>query len=420
MQRETLEKLMTARREGRPLVRAVNLQSGEERLLDPSAETSPFGRAAAAAAREDTGRRVTLDGEEWFLSAYPLPREVVIVGAVHIAQALASLAGAAGYGVRVIDPRAPYATAERFAGIAVEHAWPDEALARQPLTSRSALVALAHDPKIDDMALAAALRSDAFYVGALGSARTHARRLARLNEMGLTQKELAKIHGPVGLAIGARAPAEIAIAVLAELIKVRRQKSPPRIAGIVLAAGTSSRMGRNKLMENLAGKPLVRRAVDAALASRLDPLLVVTGHEAENIDAALSGAPVTLIHNSNYRDGLSASLRAGIAAVPKDCDGAMVLLGDMPGISATLIDRLVAAFDAGMGSSVCVATGHGHRGHPVLWPRAFFAEIMTLDGDKGARRLLDAQAGRLIEIEAGDDTPLTDIDTQEALAAYRG
>src|SRR4051812_4245015 len=104
MQRETLEKLMTARHEGRLLVRAVNLQSGEERLLDPSAETSLLGRAAAAAAREDTGRRITLDGEEWFLSVYPLPREIVIVGAVHIAQALAALAGAAGYGVRVIDP----------------------------------------------------------------------------------------------------------------------------------------------------------------------------------------------------------------------------------------------------------------------------------------------------------------------------
>lgn len=420
MRRETLQELMTARQKGRTLVRAVNLISGEERLVDPASDTSALGQAARAAAREDASRRIAVDDNDWFLTPYSVPWEIVIVGAVHIAQALAALAIGSGYRVRVIDPRAPYATDERFAGIAVERCWPDEALAKRPLTAHSALVALAHDPKLDDAALMAALQSPAFYVGALGSTRTHARRLARLSAMGLTQNELAKIHGPVGLSIGARAPAEIAIAILGDLIRQRRQKPAPRIAGIILAAGTSSRMGRNKLVENIRGKPLVRHAADAALASRLDPVLVVTGHEAARIGAALNGAPVTLVHNSAYREGLSTSLRSGIAAVPADCDGAMVLLGDMPGISSALIDRLIAAFDPAAERAICVAVAGGRRGHPVLWPRVFFGKIAALAGDKGARDLLEAHAGQSLEIEAGDDAPLTDIDTQEALASYRG
>jgi CTP:molybdopterin cytidylyltransferase MocA/xanthine/CO dehydrogenase XdhC/CoxF family maturation factor len=420
MRRETLQKLMTARREGRTLVRAVNLASGEERLVDPASDTSPLGRAASAAAREDMSRRVALDDSDWFLTPYQVPWEIVIVGAVHIAQALASLAIPAGYQVRIIDPRAPYATDERFPGLVVERAWPDEALARRPLTAHSALVALAHDPKLDDAALITALQSPAFYLGALGSTRTHARRLARLSAAGLGQGALAKIHGPVGLALGARTPAEIAIAILAELVRQRRQKPPARIAGIVLAAGTSSRMGRNKLIENVREKPLVRHAVDAALASRLDPILVVTGHDAAKVGTALNGVSVSVIHNSDYREGLSTSLRAGIAAVPETCDGAMVLLGDMPGITPALIDRLIAAFDPAANRAICVAAAHGHRGHPVLWARAFFSSIATLSGDRGARELLDSHAAQSTEIEAGDDAPLTDIDTQEALASYRG
>jgi CTP:molybdopterin cytidylyltransferase MocA len=280
-------------------------------------------------------------------------------------------------------------------------------------------VALAHDPKLDDAALAAALRSASFYIGALGSTRTHARRLARLADMGFSKQELSKIHGPVGLAISARSPTEIAIAILAELVQLRRHKPVRRIAGIVLAAGTSSRMGRNKLAETLRGKPLVRHAVDAALASRLDPVLVVTGHEPEKLRAALAGAAVTIVPNAHYEEGLSTSLKAGVKAVPEDCDGAMVLLGDMPGITPDLIDRIVAAFDPAAGSGICVATAHKRRGHPVLWARSFFRQLMALKGDKGARALLETQADQVVEIEADDDAPLVDIDTPEALAACR-
>jgi len=193
-----------------------------------------------------------------------------------------------------------------------------------------------------------------------------------------------------------------------------------RIAATVLAAGRSTRMGAaNKLLADVGGKPMLRHAVEAALASQARPVLVVTGHEAEKVHAALSGSPATSVHNPDYRAGLSSSLRAGIAAVPPDCDGAMVLLGDMPGISPGLIDRLIAGFDPLQGHSICVACAGGRQGHPVLWSRVFFEQIAALTGDAGARKLLDTHAGRVIEIQADDDAPLTDIDTPEALAAYR-
>lgn len=159
MKPTTLLAINTARREGRALVRALDVDSGEEKLIDPATDTSPLGLAAGRALRADDSTSVTLDGRNWFLTVYSVPWELVLVGAVHIAQSLTALAIASGYRVRVIDPRMAYATEERFPGIALIRKWPDEALAANPLTPRSALVVLAHDPKLDDAALATALRS---------------------------------------------------------------------------------------------------------------------------------------------------------------------------------------------------------------------------------------------------------------------
>jgi xanthine dehydrogenase accessory factor len=142
---------------------------------------------------------------------------MVIIGAVHIAQALAPMAMLADYRVRIIDPRTAFATEARFPGVALSHDWADEALAKQPLGPRSALIALTHDPKLDDPALSAALTSHCFYIGALGSKKTHAGRLARLKANGFSDEDLARIHGPIGLDIGAKTPAEIAISILAEM-----------------------------------------------------------------------------------------------------------------------------------------------------------------------------------------------------------
>ena len=418
MRRKTLEQLMAARREGRPLVRALDVESGEELLIDPASDSSPLGLAAAAAARTDAGRRVTVEGRTWFLSAYHTPWEIVVIGAVHIAQALAALAATAGYRVRVIDPRSPYATMERFPDVVLQREWPDEALAKQPLTARSALIALAHDPKLDDAGLSVALGSPAFYVGALGSMRTHARRLARLQAQGFTPAELRKIHGPVGLAVGARSPAEISIAILADLVQQRRKHAAaPRIAGIVLAAGTASRMGRNKLVLPVQGKPMVAHAVEAAAAAGLDPVIVVTGHEAAVVRRAVGKTPVTFVQNDDFARGLSTSLRAGIAAVPPECEGAVLLLGDMPGITAPLIEKVVKAFDPADDRAICVATAQGERGHPVLWGRQFFPELEALEGDVGARAVMSRYPALVCDVEADDDAPLADIDTPEALKA---
>jgi len=414
MKRATLLALNAARAQGRALVRALDVECGEEMLIDPASDHSPLGQAARAALRADASTNATIDGRQWFLTVYNVPWEIVIVGAVHIAQALAGLAAASGYRVRIIDPRMAYATEERFPGMRLIRSWPDEALAAEPLTARSTLVVLAHDPKLDDAALATALRSSAGYIGALGSTRTHARRLTRLKALGFSARELERIHGPVGLAIGARSPSEIAIAVLAELVKLRHRR--PHIAGLVLAAGMSSRMGRNKLTALLAGKPMLRHVVEAALASRLDCVTVVTGHDAAAVRGALEGLPVGFLHNPDYAAGLSTSLRAGVAGC--ESDGLMVLLGDMPGITPELIDRGIAAFDPAAGRAICVATAHGQRGHPVLWGRQFFCELERLTGDTGARGLIGAHADLVCEITTGDAGPLTDIDTPEALAAY--
>src|SRR5476651_1524873 len=156
MRRAMLEQLLAMRQSGRAVIRALDVESGEEKLVDPASDTSPLGRAAAQALKEDASQRVTLDNRVWFLTVYNTPWELVIIGAVHIAQALAKLGADMGYRVRVIDPRGAYAAPERFAGVRVNQGWPDEALAAEPLTPRSALIALSHDTKLDDPALAAA------------------------------------------------------------------------------------------------------------------------------------------------------------------------------------------------------------------------------------------------------------------------
>jgi xanthine dehydrogenase accessory factor len=220
MKRATLDLL--TRQDAKAWVRALDRAAGTERLIDPATDESPLGLKAREAARKDVSGEVELDDRIWFLEVHNPPLELVLVGAVHIAQPLAAMGLLAGYAVRVIDPRAAFATEDRFPGVSLFREWPDEALAKKPLASRSALVVLAHDPKIDDPALEAGICSPAFYIGALGSKKTHAARLARLSERGLPPESLARIQGPVGLAIGARSPAEIALSILAQMTQTLR------------------------------------------------------------------------------------------------------------------------------------------------------------------------------------------------------
>lgn len=222
MRSETLKAINDARGQGRAIVRALDLETGEERLIDPAADTSALGEAAAGASRADTSGPAIIEGRNWFLSVFNPPLDLVIVGAVHIAQPLVRMAQDTGYRVRIIDPRTAFATAARFPGVDISHEWPDEVLAKAPLGTRSAIVFLSHDPKIDDPGLIAALKSNCFYIGTLGSKKTQAARNARMKAAGFGDNILARIHGPVGLDIGARSPAEIAVSILAEITLVLR------------------------------------------------------------------------------------------------------------------------------------------------------------------------------------------------------
>jgi molybdenum cofactor cytidylyltransferase len=194
----------------------------------------------------------------------------------------------------------------------------------------------------------------------------------------------------------------------------------PRIAAIVLAAGRSSRMGSaNKLLADVSGLPMVRRAVEGAIASQAKPVVVVTGNEQGKMQAALRGCKVTFVHNASFTEGMSTSLQTGLAALPANVDGVLVCLGDMPLVTATALDRLIAAFNPLEGRAICVPTWNGKRGNPVLWDRRFFPAMAELAGDVGAKHLIGEHADLVVEVAMSDDAVLTDIDTPDALAALR-
>ena len=192
----------------------------------------------------------------------------------------------------------------------------------------------------------------------------------------------------------------------------------PRIAALILAAGQSRRMGkRNKLLAEIDGVPMVAGAVDAALASQASPVVVVTGHEPERVRACLAGRPTRFAHSPDHGEGLSHSLRAGLDALDDDIDGVVVLLGDMPRVTARHIDRLIAAFDPLEGRSLCVPTRDGKRGNPVLFARHLFDEMRRVAGDVGARHLIGAHEDELVEVAMEDDAIFVDVDTPQALTA---
>lgn len=191
----------------------------------------------------------------------------------------------------------------------------------------------------------------------------------------------------------------------------------PRIAAVVLAAGRSTRMaGVNKLLTTVDGRPLVTLAVDAALASRARPVVVVVGHEAAGVRAALADRPVTVVDNLESAGGISTSIRAGLAALPAGVDGALIMLADMPRVGDRHLDRLIAAFAPEDGRTVCVPTRNGVRGNPVLWGRAFFPMLAALTGDVGGRDLLRGLGDGVCEVAMADDGVLVDVDTPEMAA----
>ncbi|SEQ07711.1 predicted sulfurylase large subunit, molybdopterin cytosine dinucleotide biosynthesis [Faunimonas pinastri] len=222
MDRNLLHELNRARAARRAAAVVTDTQTGEQRLV-PERDASGDPLSDELQRRFRSGRSGLLEDGRTFLTVSVPPPRLVVIGAVHISQALVPLAAVAGLDVSIIDPRTAFSTPERFPGVELIADWPEEALREHPLDDYTALAALTHDPKIDDVPLAEALKAGCFYVGALGSRKTHAKRVERLGAMGLAPEQIARIHAPIGLDIGAQSPAEIAVAVLAQVIQTLRR-----------------------------------------------------------------------------------------------------------------------------------------------------------------------------------------------------
>jgi xanthine dehydrogenase accessory factor len=242
MQARTLAALQQARSARKAIVLATRLSDAAETLIYPDrvegAQAGDATLVAAARRALGTGKSETVEigGDKLFLNVYVPPPRLVIVGAVHIAQTLAPMATLLEFDVTVVDPRGAWATSQRFPGVKVIKEWADEAFQEMGLDVSTAVVTLTHDPKLDDPALESALKSEAFYIGALGSRKTHAKRKERLAQVGITDEMFARVYGPVGLNIGAKSPAEIAVSILGQIIEVRARRLEALAAPKVVAA----------------------------------------------------------------------------------------------------------------------------------------------------------------------------------------
>ena len=233
MKRELLGALLTARQEKQPAVLVHGLTTGkhcvvtrQERFGDTDDIDPVVLDAARAALDSDGARTIEAAGERYLVQTLATAARMLIVGAVHIAQSLIPMAMHVGYEILLIDPRSAFANPERFPDIQIDNRWPHEAMSELELDARTAIVALSHDPKIDEPALQAAMDSNVFYIGALGSKGNHAKRLERLAALGYSKEQLGRVHGPIGLPLGGRSPAEIAVAILAQVIQSRNQPLP--------------------------------------------------------------------------------------------------------------------------------------------------------------------------------------------------
>ncbi|MEX3009398.1 XdhC family protein [Hoeflea sp. TYP-13] len=225
MDLDLLKQLNVEREARRAAILVTDLEDGSGRLVrEGDSVTGDLASAVERGFRTGKSAAVESGGRSFFLNVHVPPARLFVIGAVHISQALAPMARIAGFDMRVIDPRTAFATEERFANVELLAEWPDEVLERQPLDAYTALAAVTHDPKIDDYPLKAALEAGSFYVGALGSRKTHAKRVERLKEQGVSDEQIARIASPIGLDIGAASPQEIAVAILAEIIEALRKR----------------------------------------------------------------------------------------------------------------------------------------------------------------------------------------------------
>ena len=231
-----LNALNAERRARRAAILVSDLGDGSSRVVSESdAVSGALGDATRQVFRTGRSQAIEVDGRTLFLNAHLPPPRIVVIGAVHISQALAPMARLAGFDVEIVDPRTAFATPERFPEVELHAEWPQDVLARRPLDAFTALAAVTHDPKIDDFPLLSALEAGCFYIGALGSRKTHAKRVERLLSQGATQAQIDRIHAPIGLDIAASSPAEIAVAVLAQIVQALRTRGTERAEATVAA-----------------------------------------------------------------------------------------------------------------------------------------------------------------------------------------
>ena len=236
MKTAILKKLNTARGDKRQTALVTLIADGSQTLIvdgeiiDGTAPEAALQAEIERAFTDDRSRTVSVGDNYYFIHIFNPPKRMIVVGAVHIAQFLAPIAAMTGYDVVIVDPRGAFATDERFPGVSLVHEWPDDAMPKLGLDRRTAVVSLTHDPKIDDPALIAALGSDVFYIGSLGGRRTHSSRLERLRAEGFSETDLGRIHGPVGLDIGAISPAEIAVSILGEVTEILHRPARDKAA----------------------------------------------------------------------------------------------------------------------------------------------------------------------------------------------
>jgi xanthine dehydrogenase accessory factor len=236
MKQETLSQILEDQAGKKAVALVTDMEAGDQTLVyrdsanGPEQDNAEILNIARHAMQDDRSKIHEIGGRKLFVEVFNPPLRMLIVGAVHIAQPLSRMASVAGYDVTVIDPRASFATDERFPGITLNGEWPDDGMRELDPDRRTAVITLTHDPKLDDPGLEVALKSDAFYIGALGSRKTHAGRVERLTAAGFTEAEVSRIHAPVGLAIGSISPAEIAVSILAQVTEVLHRKVEARAA----------------------------------------------------------------------------------------------------------------------------------------------------------------------------------------------
>lgn len=356
----------------------------------------------------------------------PEPR-LVVIGADPPALAMAALGAQMGFPTTFVRPKGPQ-TPPPLQGVRYLRSMPAEALAEAGgLDAWTCLAVATHDLDLDEEALTLALTSPAPFVGVLGSRRRLPERLARLRGLGLSEAEIGRLKAPIGLPLAGKAPWEIAVAVVGEIVQTLRlreaQQAWPTPAGgapalhaVVLAAGQGARYGGAKLLEPWRGAPLLHGALGAAFAAPVETVTVVTGAHADKVAACArafadmrpDGARLRIVHAADHAEGLSASLRHGVEALPPDAAGLMLFLGDMPDIPEAVLAPIAKALADG--APAAAPRLDGRRGHPVGISRALFPQLTRLEGDRGAAQVLAALGKTLALIETREEGVLLDID----------